>query len=478
MALTEDNTAEIFPSVLEEDNREREKLFSKTDRSFSLTRTASSEPSADTDSFAKKANSFTSPAETKVEEKTEKNQWKQLGLLFLSTSFFGNGTLGITKAMLSILLKSLGLSGTEIGLISGARGFKAVVDIPAGIVSDKFGRKKAAYLGQFLLVIAHIFMGIGQSFWSLFFARLIHGAGSGFNAGAATFGAADLLKKARGLGQGLLEMANYGSHTIFAAIAGVLALRYGVRAPFFVLGIAPIFGFFIVWKYMKEPRDVAKDEEGKTNINASSHAKKHITLKEAGSFIATLLTKPKMLAIFYAGLLTKFVDEGLLTMLLPLWAQSQGFSIMQIAGIATLSHGSFTAMVGISGWISDKIGRKFTMVLGTIIFAAASLAMPFATTMVKITIVGVILSIGNALVYPAAPAATADVVPSHLRATGLGVYKLIHDVGIFVGPVMMGIILDYAGMSHAFTFASIVFILGTVLLLAFYKNNNSEKESF
>ncbi len=398
---------------------------------------------------------------TKIEKKS--NNWKQLGLLFLGTSFFGNGTLGITKAVLSSILSSIGLSGTEIGLISGARGFKAIADIPAGMISDKYGRKKSAYIGQFLLIIAHWMMGAGNSFWSFFIARTIHGAGAGFNAGAATFGAADLLKKARGLGQGLLEMANYGSHTIFAILTGILVLHFGIRSPFFILGIMPFFGFLIVWKYMKEPLDIANAEENKPLTHA------HLHPKEIGKFIISLLRSPKMLAIFYAGLLTKFVDEGILTMLLPLWAKSQGFSIIEVAGIATLAHGSFSASVAISGWLSDKVGRKITMTLGTIVFAGASLAMPYATTMIAISTVGIIIAIGNALVYPAAPAATADIVPSHLRATGMGVYKLVHDAGIFIGPVMMGVIIDQLGMQHAFTTAAAVFLLGTVLLVAFYR---------
>jgi len=32
------------------------------------------------------------------------NDWRQLGILLPGTSFFGNGTLGITKGLLSVLL--------------------------------------------------------------------------------------------------------------------------------------------------------------------------------------------------------------------------------------------------------------------------------------------------------------------------------------------------------------------------------------
>jgi len=88
--------------------------------------------------------------------------------------------------------------------------------------------------------------------------------------------------------------------------------------------------------------------------------------------------------------------------------------------------------------------------------------------MFEIAAVAISISIGNALVYPSAPAATADVVPQHLRATGMGVYKLVHDIGIFVGPVVMGLLLDHFGMSHAFSSAAAICLLGTLLLGLFY----------
>jgi predicted MFS family arabinose efflux permease len=50
----------------------------------------------------------------------------------------------------------------------------------------------------------------------------------------------------------------------------------------------------------------------------------------------------------------------------------------------------------------------------------------------------------------------------------MGVYKLVHDAGIFIGPVLMGVILDSIGMEHAFVSASGIFLFGTLLLALFY----------
>jgi len=391
------------------------------------------------------------------------NDWRQLGVLLLGTSFFGNGTLGITKGLLSVVLTSMGFTGVQMGLITGARGFKAVADFPAGYLSDRYGRKKIAYAGQIILVIAHWIMGLGNSFWMMLTGRIFHGAGAGFNAGAATFGAADLFKKSRGLGQGILETANYGSQTIFAATAGYIALRYGPRAAFLILGLAPIFGMLITWRYLKEPRD----------SDGGGHH--HVSGKDALLFIRSLLTNPCMLSVFFAGLLTKFADDGVLTLVLPLWIKEHSISPPVLALIITVTHGTFASFVALAGWFSDLKGRKTAMVAGTLLFSLSCLAMPYAGTAAAILPVAMLISLGNAIIYPSAPAAAADVSPDHLRGTGMSAYKLIHDLGVFAGPFTLGCIIDSFGKAMAFRVAAVVGIICCLSLLFFYRDNLEKK---
>lgn len=396
--------------------------------------------------------------------KDEKNHWAQLALLLAGTSFFGNGTLGITKSFLSVYLKSMGFSSMQIGFVAGARGFKAIADLLAGYFSDKFGRKKVAYIGQLFLVISHISYGCVHSLSAFITSGLLHGVGSGFNAGAATFGAADLMKKSKGLGQGILELANYLSQTIFALIAGFFVLKLGLASPFIILGLMPIFGMFIVWRYLKEPRDVV-----------AGHKHKHITLKEVTPFIKQLMTNPKMISVFYAGFLSKFVDDGILKVLMPLHALAQGHTVLAAAALTTVSHVALTAAQLPAGWLSDKIGRKPCLLGGTLLLGAAAVAMPYFHSTLLVNLMGIAIGVGNGLIYPAAPAATADVVPDDFRATGIGIYKFTHDVGVFVGPALMGGIIQFAGSVYAFLVAGAIIFVGSALLGVFYKDNAIQK---
>lgn len=395
---------------------------------------------------------------------SEQNYWKQLGVLFLGTSFLGNGTLGITKSLLSTYLKSLGFSSAAIGYVASARGAKALVDIIAGYISDRFGRKKSAYIGQFFLVISHIMYGLSAKLGGFITSGALHGVGAGFNAGAATFGAADLMKRSKGLGQGLLECMNYSAQAIFGFVALWLFYKYNAHLPFILLGLAPILGAMVIWKYMKEPRDIS----GKAPT-------KHVHPKDASAFFLKILTNPRMLAVYYSAFLTKFVDDGILKVFLPLYVFSNSHftdpasKAAEAALITTISTTAFAITVAPAGWLSDMIGRKPCMVMGTFLLTVSVLAMPYAMTSWAVTLIAIAIATGNALIYPAAPAATADVVPEEYRATGMGAYKFTHDLGIFVGPLMVGLVKEFFGDSYASIGCAVVTFIGTLLLLFFFK---------
>ncbi len=195
----------------------------------------------------------------KNEQKVQ-NNWKQLGLLLLGTSFFGNGTLGITKSILSIYMKSLGFDAAQIGFVASARGFKAIIDMFAGYIGDKSGRKVIAYIGQFFLVISHLMYGTSSTLGGFIASGMVHGTGSGFNAGAATFGSADLMRKSKALGQGLFRSCKFWGAKLNRSLSLYLYNRYGHQSPFIIFRLMPIFGALIVWKFVKEPKDIGNEK--------------------------------------------------------------------------------------------------------------------------------------------------------------------------------------------------------------------------
>jgi MFS family permease len=256
-----------------------------------------------------------------------------------------------------------------------------------------------------------------------------------------------------------VETVNYGAHTVFAAAAGYLAVKYGVRYPFFVLSLTPIPGAFIIWKYLREPRDAAMD--------SVSH---RVDLPDAMRFAGSLLSSPGLLSLFYVGMLTKFVDDGVLTMLMPLWLKSKGAGVGEIALAATCAHGTFAFTVAAGGLFADWKGRKSAVTLGAILLVAGVFAVSSASTLPSVIATSMLIALGNALVYPAVPAATADIVPDHLRATGISVYKLFHDAGVFIGPALIGLLADRLGLRSAFRVTAGIIAIGVLALLVCFKD--------
>ncbi|MBE0525904.1 MAG: MFS transporter, partial [Candidatus Thorarchaeota archaeon] len=120
------------------------------------------------------------------------------------------------------------------------------LDIPAGLLSKKFDKKKIMIGGLVLIYISSILAGIASDYIILVIARLIEGAGSALYVTTATVYLAQISgKEKRGQWMSFyMGMLLLGS--IFGpTFGGIIADAYGIRAPFFAyalimgLGIIP-----------------------------------------------------------------------------------------------------------------------------------------------------------------------------------------------------------------------------------------------
>ena len=83
--------------------------------------------------------------------------------------------------VLYIFLKSKGFTFTEIGLIASVKiGSKFFLEIPAGIFSDRFGPKKALIVSSLSFAISFLMVGLSESFYLMLVAGLFNGVGQSF----------------------------------------------------------------------------------------------------------------------------------------------------------------------------------------------------------------------------------------------------------------------------------------------------------
>ncbi|WP_245673691.1 MFS transporter [Nocardia lijiangensis] len=135
--------------------------------------------------------------------------------------------------------------------------------------------------------------------------------------------------------------------------------------------------------------------------------------------------------------------------LLPLWAAHIGLSPAATSLIFGVSGAVDVLMSYPAGVWLDRRGRRATGVPSMICFAAGYAVLPWTGTALTMGLAAVLLGLANGISNGLIMTVGADVAPEHRRAEFLGAWRLTHDVGMFAGPIAVGVISSVAVLGAA-----------------------------
>lgn len=116
------------------------------------------------------------------------------------------------------------------------------------------------------------------------------------------------------------------------------------------------------------------------------------------------------------------------------------------------------------GAIGDRIGRKKLLLIGALLFGAASVAAAFSTSPELLIASRALLGIAGAAVMPSVLAlVTGMFVDGKQRARAIAIYLTCFMAGLTLGPLVGGVLLEYFWWGSVFLLA----VPGLVLLLVF-----------
>jgi MFS family permease len=126
------------------------------------------------------------------------------------------------------------------------------------------------------------------------------------------------------------------------------------------------------------------------------------------------------------------------------------------------------------GRIADKLGRKIPMILGLIVGAMASLLIPSLRSIIGLTILWTIESLGWMTALPAERAFVADIAGRDMRGTNYGLYTFAFFLGGVIGPLVGGWLYDTMGSSTPFYLNAGVLLLGALLVAVLLRESQSK----
>lgn len=95
-----------------------------------------------------------------------------------------------------------------------------------------------------------------------------------------------------------------------------------------------------------------------------------------------------------------------------------------------------------SGWLSDKVGRKPPIMVSVLSSAFLILLIPFQRDVNNLTALMIVFGVasglrGSIFAWP------ADIVSPEKLGTAVGLYRLVGDLGNFLGPIVVTYVNDY-----------------------------------
>lgn len=366
--------------------------------------------------------------------------------LLVVINLFVGSMVGLERTVLPIVGEE------QFGLVSASAalsfivsfGFsKAVVNIVAGNLADRVGRKQVLLAGWIIGLLVPLLVIFATSWWVIVFANILLGINQGLTWSMTVNMKIDLAtSRQRGLAVGLNEFAGYIGVGLMAFFSGYIASTYGPRPePFYVGIVIVIIGFFLSL--------IVKDTGKHVKMQAQTeqqNKKSEVNGKEV--FLQTTWKDKNLSSISFAGLSTNLKD-GMSWGLFPLFFASAGLTVGQIGLIVAvypIAWGFFQMFTG--AW-SDRIGRKGLIGSGMIV-QAVSLWWILLVHSYSLWIAGaVLLGIGTAMVYPTLIAAVGDVTHPTWRASAMGIYRFWRDSGYAFGALLAGITADLLGVNWA-----------------------------
>ena len=319
---------------------------------------------------------------------------------------------------LPVYLSRGGSREAEIGVLIGVFFISSLVLRPfVGKALLKIPEKKFMIVGAVLFTLTSFGYLLASPFWPFLIVRVFQGIGLAlFHTASFTLVANTSPEEHRGQSLSYFFLAPNISLALIPSLGVFLIDRFGSTLLFLVCSGLSLCSLLITTKLGGKRETIPHDD----------HA------GESGFFLSWKALPPSVIGFL------NYVMWGALTAFFPLYALSHGVS----------NSGPFFAAIAVMFFLSRAFGGRILdlysrerVIPSLLIACVISMAiLAFSRGLPMFILVGVIWGIGNGLLVPAAMAYALDLVgPS--KGPAIGTYTLLSDLGLGLGPVIMGIII-------------------------------------
>lgn len=365
-------------------------------------------------------------------------------------------------------------SNTALGFIASCYFFAyTAMQIPAGMLVDRFGKKVVVIPGFILFTIAALLIGNATSINMIYAGSLLAGLGCGSYYGSAwSLSAENIPSENRGFASAIINTGSALGMGISLLATSFFVKSIGMPWQYMLYIIAAllvcmVIGFAVVIK--EDPKDRAKKREA-AKADAAAKAAVDATAPKTGFFTG------QMIASYIMYFATCYGYYMIVSWLPNFLETERGFTGGYIGSASSLV--AFAAIPGalIISRISDKFQSKrilFIVVLE--IVAALTLLVTVQASTTTLLLIGLLLYglLGKLTVEPILISHVAETAPKTGYGTSFGVFNFFGMSSSVIAPPLTGFLADQTGTKITGFYVAIVILIiaTTVFFLTNMKKN-------
>lgn len=372
------------------------------------------------------------------------------------------GLFMVLPVMPLLLLHYEGAEPFVIGLAIGIYGFtQALLQLPYGWLSDRFGRKPLIYTGLLVFALGSLVAAMADSIFWLIAGRALQGAGAIASVLMALL--ADLTRDEKRTQAMASVGISIGLAFIVAMAAGpLLAGWIGLSGLFWLTTVFSLLGILVVKYWVPTPQRV----------------RKHLDAGIDKRHLSQVLLSPQLLRLDFSILILHLLLTSVF-IAIP--------GLLLAAGWTLTQHGWVYLVTMLTGFglmipliiIGEKDRKmKAMLMVGVSLIAAALILIP--TNLGNWALLpGLLLFFtGFNLLEASLPSLISKQAPVEAKGTAMGVYSTSQFVGAFLGGILGGLLLTYWGPQELLWSAAGLCFVWLVILLGFQQPRHLSNRIF
>lgn len=383
-------------------------------------------------------------------------RWWVVALLFFLGWLFIYADRTILNPVMGEIGAEFGLDKAGLGLLNSIFFLVyAIVQVPSGMLGDKFGRLKFIVIGFFIFGIFTGLTGFAGAVGILFLMRAFAGLGQGFYYGPQYSLSGEMIpERFRTLGTAIIN-----SGQAFGISIGLIASSYiafdlgaGWRAPFYVFAIPTVIAGILMWIFIKEPPRKVFDASAGPKPGLSS-------LFKSRNLVLTFI-------MVFCSIYGFFV---MITWLPTYLAEVRGVPAGETGFVSSLTAWTSVPAALLIAYFSDRIGRRRPLLMIVFPVAIASiLLLMFAPSMPLVFVALVLYGLtGKLATDPLLVALAGTNAPPQITATAFGMFNFIGMSSAILAPYITGFLVDATGSwDTGFYFAIGLLVIAFIAALA------------